>query len=329
MTNETIERVRKVLEEKHYLKNDRQPDGTYSIRIYTDYNDYLSKEAVKEMLWHNNPMEHLEDLLLDWAYDYKHDYALPELEKSILAELDEDDLFDELYEWLDEHIEYYYDTNDFNQTIRAYIMVDYGDKNYDFSRHNCLNIWGNLDDLCELNKTSGLYWLAKQQGKLGKLKDALKKIKSNDDNSSYVVTEDKFVSSCIEELENQTSSMSALTFLVDIPLFDYLKIKEMISTEANYNKSYYANERIGTGYIVLDKSVMCGLFNTWGGGGSMFDIELEKDVKLPIKYIFDICMDGLREYGYDPDEVYGFGWDAWENAVKEICPMEVIENVKG
>lgn len=319
MTNEMIEKVRKVLEEKYYIKNDRQNNGTYSIEIYTDYDDQLSDNTVKEMLNSENPMEHLEDLLSYWAWDYKYDYALPELKKTIYAELGEDGL-DDLDDWLEENVFYYYDTNDFDRNIHAYIMVDTGDKNYDFSCHNCMNTW---DGSYELDKISSLYWLAKQQRKADKLNSELKKIRKLDNNGGHhVVTDDKFVRSCIEELNNQTSCMSALTFLLDIPLFDYLKIKQMIEAEKEYNKSYYADERTGTGYIVLDKSVESGLFNTWSGGGSMFGIELEKDVKLPIKYIFDICMDGIREYGYDPNEVYGFYEGVWRNAVKEMHPMK-------
>jgi hypothetical protein len=104
-----------------------------------------------------------------------------------------------------------------------------------------------------------------------------------------------------------------------------------MKVEHPLNDFYDASERKGTGYIILDKSVMCGLFSPWQGGGSVLEIELERDVKLPIKYIFDATVDGEKKYGYDVDEVYGLVGSCWSDVVKEIHTMtdEEIEKAKG
>lgn len=62
---------------------------------------------------------------------------------------------------------------------------------------------------------------------------------------------------------------------------------------------------------------MCGLYDPWSGGGSVLEIELDKDVKLPIKYTI-FCVEGCKMHGYDIDEVYGLIGSCWKETIKEI-----------
>ena len=57
----------------------------------------------------------------------------------------------------------------------------------------------------------------------------------------------------------------------------------------------------------------CGLYDSWNGGGSYFDIELEKDVVLPIKFIHSAIPDQYKgRYCYGIDNCYGFCGSVWE-----------------
>lgn len=133
---------------------------------------------------------------------------------------------------------------------------------------------------------------------------------------------DKFIKSCIEELENLPSHMATLTFLVNMKLFDYFELREAMKSEKELNKSYVLKERKGTGTITISKDTMCGLFDVWSGGGSLLEIELDKDVVLPIKCIWRAEIEtGKSEYGYSVDSVYGLVGSAWDGTVKEIHYM--------
>lgn len=84
--------------------------------------------------------------------------------------------------------------------------------------------------------------------------------------------------------------------------------------------AYYSSPRKNENsksYMVLGKETMCGLYDPWSGGGSVLEIELDKDVKLPIKYAI-FCVEGCKMHGYDIDEVYGLIGSCWKETVKEI-----------
>ena len=318
LRNEQIEQIRDILENKCNFT--RQNDGTYLEQIYTDYRDKFPFDTIKKALSSDDPMQTLSEAVWDWETNYKYECGIDYYKEEILDQITDIDE-DELYEWLSENLYFYYDIKDLSRTIKAYIMVDAGDMNYDFSCHNCMNQW---DDSNELDPKSGLYWLAKQQKKLTMLKREIDRY--NKATGEYVLPDDKFVASCINELSEQYNCMSALIFLVEMDLLDYIKLISAIRSEREkYNSSYYPGERTGTGYLVLDKRVECGLFNTWLGGGSMLGIECNTDVVLPFRYIDDICVEGMRERGYDVDEVYGLSSQCWKDVIKEIHPMQEFE----
>jgi hypothetical protein len=233
----------------------------------------------------------------------------------------------EMSDFLYETYSFYYPEEHFNKSVKVNIMLDTGNMNYDFTRDNVLN-WDGQYSGGEFDKESSLLWLAKQQGKATLLKKCVKESwnKWQNDEQQYKETtecKDKFIISAMQELANLCCSMGTMTFLVEMELFDLFKLKEAMEIEEELNKSYYLEERKGSGYIILDKSTMCGLFNTWSGSGSVLEIDCEKDIKIPIRCIFDAVIDGTKIYGYDVDEVYGLVGSAWGNTLKEIHPMEI------
>ena len=67
------------------------------------------------------------------------------------------------------------------------------------------------------------------------------------------------------------------------------------------------------GYLKLSKDTECGLYDKWNGGGSVLEIALEKDVKIPLHFITSIDTDE------EIQEVYGLCGDCWRDTVMEVA----------
>lgn len=329
-----ISRICEILEKNYF---DREENSEcFTQEIYVDYRDKgLSEEKVAELLEHDNPKEAFEDMLSDWAIEAE-DYEYPEmtgmLHKNMTEEENDfwDEHEDEVRDWLQEHVSWYYDEKDFRSEVRVNIMLDTGDGNYDFTKNNILNYYGTdggYGEEGEINELSPILWLAKQQGKEEEVRKYVKAAYDNEEVSEA----DKFTKSIIQELENICSHMSTLTFLVRMDLFDLFDLQkaikeehEVIEKEGNHYHPYNSETR---GTIVISKDTMCGLFDPWFGGGSVLEIELDKDVVLPIKFLWKAEVEKRgSSIGYGIDEVYGLIDSCWDGKVKEIHPMESVEN---
>ena len=335
-------RIGEILESKMYFKREENTDY-FSYEIYVDYRDKeLQPETIEKLLDHNNPMEAYEDMLNEWAFDYECEYGYPEMTKELRRNLTDeeeefwDEHYDEVQEWLQEHVYWYYDAKDFNSEVQVNIMLDTGDGNYDFTKNNILNWYGTSGGYGhngEIEDESSILWLAKQQKKATALRKRCKEyIKGcRYENGEYVgskATDDKFVESVVQELENIASHMSTLTFLVEMDLFELFELHKAIKHEEPLAHKYDPRQSKGTGYIVISKNTMCGLFDPWQGGGSVLEIELDKDVVLPIKYIWKANVEKRGgSWNYGIDEVYGMCGSAWrQGGIKEIRPMKEETN---
>lgn len=169
---------------------------------------------------------------------------------------------------------------------RCNILLAHGDEaNSDFS-----NTWvlGSMLDGVRENDPDcvhdcALSWLVHQQGYT--LKDLVEGKSS------------PFLDSVRQEIDNASSSMSALTFCVRL---NREELESMLDPSHN---------------IRIDRSVMVGLFDAWSGGGSVLEIELEKDVILDSRMIHTIQVEGAETYGqHNVDSVYGLVSRAWRRA---------------
>ena len=70
------------------------------------------------------------------------------------------------------------------------------------------------------------------------------------------------------------------------------------------------------GTIRIRKDAMTGLFNSEDGAGSCFEIELEKDVEVPVKYIHTCQPD--RYFHWCVKSVYDMPGSAWKDVLAEI-----------
>ena len=168
-----------------------------------------------------------------------------------------------------------------------------------------------------------MLWLARQFKKTTEFRKACKDInKGFPFFSNY-----PFITSVVEELENSTSHMATMTFLVKMTLFEYLELRDAMLKEDELNDSYIYEKRTGNGYIKIGKETGCGLFNPWQGGGSLLEIELPDDLKIPIKAIFAAEIDvNKSKYGYSVMDVYGLCKSAWKKTLKEIHPMKKLKS---
>ena len=100
-----------------------------------------------------------------------------------------------------------------------------------------------------------------------------------------------------------------------MPLRDAIRIEEY-RMQLLQNKKYSAYHpqdcTEDLGYITLSKDTMCGLYDSYQGGGSLMEIELERDVKLPIQFLDSI------QHTRRIQEVYGMTSDCWKETIKEI-----------
>lgn len=308
---------------KEIIEKKERPNEDGGIEMYLDYRNTLSDFTLYDIMTADNPRETFNELIGDWTVDGAVYYE-DELEKEIRDNLTEDEEvffdenFDKLRDWFHEHYYYYYDDNHYNETVKVNIMLDTGNCNYDFTRDNILNYCNYYSNEGKDLKDSSIFWLAKQQKKATLLRKAIKKVLNGED----IKFEDNFIESTIEELENLPSHMATLTFLVNMPLFDYFDLREAMAAEEKLNDSYVLEDRKGKGTITISKDTMCGLFDVWSGGGSLLEIELDKDVVLPIKCIWMAEIEtGKSQYGYSVDSVYGLVGSAWDGTVKETHYM--------
>lgn len=215
------------------------------IEIYTDYRDReLSRKTISDFMNEDNPRETFQDILNDWAMDYSINYGEEYFEKDIKDELTEKEieLFEEnsqeIWDMIRENTYFYYDENDFNNDIEVNIMVDCGNRNYDYSCDNVLNWYGNSSEGI-IPAESSMLWLAKTQGKATALRKACKQ--QYKDDGYYVDREretDKFIESCIQEFENLSSNMGTVTFLVKMKLFQLFDLIELQKKEYDEDVKY-------------------------------------------------------------------------------------------
>lgn len=321
---EYLKDIRKKFEE-YAKKNTDDKQGGF--KLYTDYREReLSTRFLQKIFEANNPRMAFEERISEWEWDVSQ-YYWDDLINDLKAECTEEELEFweenelEVNDWVNEIFYWYYDPDDFNNVLKVNIMVDCGNGNTDYTCDNVLNWYGNYGD-GNIDECSSMLWLAKTQKKATALRKACKAVHRND--GYYVGREkqkDKFIESCLQEFENLSSHMGTVTFLVEMPLFKVFDLLELQKEEYDEKGKYDPrfNEK-SKSYIVLDKKTMCGLYDPWGGSGSVLEIELDNDVKLPIKYA-EICVEGCKMRGYDVDEVYGLIRSCWGDTVKEIVKV--------
>lgn len=321
MTNESREKIRNAIVdycESNYFENDGH--GCYKCELYADYRDGMDdKDAIKILESDNSREEFYQRIIEGWDDYICHceNEHIKNIKTSMLetedglfpdgmSEEDEEILTDEFRE-----IAYFVPPykHYLKQKFYTNIMVDTGDGNYDYTLNAVYPAYGgSYGDT--INNKASIVWLAKQQGyNKTQLKKAL--------NLGDMKEPKGFLQTLRVEVVNEGSQMNTLCFLAKMTLEELIELNELIALQDRNGKQYDATERPYCGYIVIDKKAETGLYDPWNGGGSLFEIELEKDIKLPIRFIRSALPDGGD--GYSLDSVYGMWGGCWkDDVVKKI-----------
>ena len=111
------------------------------------------------------------------------------------------------------------------------------------------------------------------------------------------------------EVANISTHMNCLVFLVRISLEELIALNRLIGLKKRKGVFYDAWKRPDCGSIRIDKRTETGMYDPWNGGGSLLEIQLEKDVELPVRFIWSALPDGMD--GYSISSVYGLCGSAW------------------
>lgn len=192
------------------------------------------------------------------------------------------------------------------QRCRCDILVDTGDSGSDYSLNT-------LAPGCDgfvygvgyrLYDHASIVWLTKQQGHTkAELADALHRIKDPKNGLQG------YLRSAAYEVWHEMTCENQLYFLAETTLEQAMLIQAAVQW----------GQRTGlwNGYVVLDRRGRAGFFDSWRGGGSLMGLALERDVKLPIKYIAAALPDAVLD-SYNVCSVY-LDRSMWEKGrVKQI-----------
>lgn len=322
MRQETIAlMVDEYLNANHSTNQIRGKDGkvSYSQTLYADYDDTIGDSTLKEILSAGDPYQEFCDKVEEWFLDAQldeEDRLFDEvLDKCFHNDLSEEDK-DYLREYLQEVFEINTPTDHFlKQPVCINIMMDTGDGNVDFvsnsSVYPCWYGGGNH----VIDPRASLLWLVKTQGyNKTQLQNALKEDGTSDPYG--------FLDSCRVEMANLSSHMSTVTFLVKTTLDQAIQLNRLIRLQDRDGHHYDTRYNPNCGSLVVGKGTEVGLYDPWSGAGSVLDIRLEKDVRIPIKYIWTALPDGGQ--GYSIRSVYGTDNSLWKETVKKLqIPKEL------
>ena len=319
MTDLIKQIVRETIENKMCAWQ-KKPDGYYHEEIYADYRDEMDDSTLKEIMASEDPEQTFDEKMFEWYQEAEWEIERNLLE-AVVASIetaaptetyDEDEIKDEIRELVS--IDYPYE-HFLKQEFCVNIFVDTGDGNYDYVL-NCVYPHYNGRYGETINDRASIVWLARQQGYTKtELNKALREGDIKDPKG--------FLESMRQEVINHGSHMGILTFLARMTLEEILELNELLKLQDRNGKKYAAEERPYCGYILIDKKAECGLYDPWGGGGSILELQLEKDVRLPIRFIRSATVDGGD--GCSIRNVYGTDSSIYrEDVVKKIhAPKKV------
>lgn len=319
MTDLIKQIVRETIENKMCAWQ-KKPDGYYHEEIYADYRDEMEDSTLKEIMKSEDPEQTFYEKMFEWYQDAEWEIERNLLE-AVVASIetaaptetyDEDEIKDEIRELVS--IDYPYE-HFLKQEFCVNIFVDTGDGNYDYVL-NC--VYPHYNGRCgeTIDDKASILWLARQQGYTKTdLNKALRKGDIKDPHG--------FLESMRKEVINHGSHMGILTFLARMTLEEIFELNELLKLQDRNGKKYAAEERPYCGYILIDKKAECGLYDPWSGGGSILELQLEKDVRLPIRFIRSATVDGGD--GCSIRNVYGTDSSIYrEDVVKKIhAPKKV------
>lgn len=309
----------------HYVSHDES--GHAYIEIYADYredNSGLLQPAYDNRQLGFEDKDNPEHALADLLYQTIDDWYVDEvanMEYKILERAGFDYSDDKADELLDYMRETYPIQPDYDHFLKEEVPINImlglpEERNRDFGTIQEQISSLLSDDMtpaereASLEEESGLRWLVMQQGHTMKELDetfhaylefwnspAAEDLKYDQKYEKFKSTHDPFLTSVCQEIVNTNNYMNTMTVLTKVSLTDLAEFMQPGKE------------------IVLPKDSMVGIFNPWNGGGSTLEIELQKDLVVPSKLVYDIQIEGVKpDYQYTVDNVYGLIGSAWKSA---------------
>jgi hypothetical protein len=289
------------------------PDCYYE--IYWDYRDELSPETIVDAI------EKYKEDGYDTVYDYLTDYIFEhniDIDLDCIGDIEEavqncdNEAVKRAYELSDNFVDDLYqagykgiNTNTDDLLSRSELRMNVmfaTPKEENMDMGSIVTSFGSyaLPDIDRLNETdldNALVYLIHQQGHTVKeVYDCL----FENPRGFRSVEPSEFVKSVVNEIVNNPSeAMSELTALIKIngeDLDDFIK-------KINSNEEGLC--------MCFDKGTTVGIYNEWTGGGSVLEIELEKDLVIPTSMVRRVEIES-RQSKYTLDSVYGLCGSAWK-----------------
>ena len=302
-------------------------DGQWTTEIYADYRDCLDKSEIEEIFRSAEPSIAFHEKL----YDMYEGHALQmeaEAEKAVRRKLgklgcgfatDGDGRFqnpetEEIFQSILEDgifcVEYPAD-HFRKQELCVNIMIDTGDRMHNFTDNATYPFLDAFKE-AEIPGTASIAWLA---GTQGVSREALKRRMNAFEDD---VTKKGFVDTLGLELINMSSNRAVLTFLVRMTLGQALALSDAMFA--------FPPEHDDPRYISIGKGTRTGLYDDEFGIGSLFGIELEQDVKVPIGIIHSAKPDGC-EGNYSVAETCDLDRSAWKDTLTMNIRWKTAEAV--
>lgn len=311
-----VNTVIRLIEKHTYLAYDAEQDEIKA-EIYADYRDEAPDKTIIQWCQSKSPMEAFWESLYEW-----YQQSIWELEDEVISAVEKswdskvhsyEDNEEYIADWIREHLSIKLPEKHYlNQEVCVDIIVDTGDENYDYVLNDVYPHYdGRYEDT--IPEEASILWLARQQGyNKRQLNAAMKK-------SSFAGS--KLLESLRCEVINCHTHMNALTFFVKMTVKELFALQEAMIDNAKNDVEdggyKTVKKRKGRKKLTLSKDTACGLYDTWSGGGSVLEIELEKDVDLPLKFISTALPDGGR--GWSVANVYGICSSFWTPTLKKIA----------
>lgn len=283
--SDDIENIQTILSEMGYSKNE---DGKFLIDLPTD--DFGEDEWDKifrrsnidfgESEKYMYPVHAFKLLLKEKAETYpcqlashifynvlKNHYSYEEQER-ILKEISKIEAL------LRKIVIIRYSIEDFlKKEVKVNIGVDTGDSDWDYTANTVPPGYGADHILRESSYCASISWLTKQQGhRECELHYALKHIQYESE-----LVKNPLMFSIAYEVWHEMSIFNQLFFLVKMTIKDVLQLNTLLQ--------WHEVTKKWGGYIIINKEATAGFYDSENGGTSLLGIHLEKDVKLPIKFM--------------------------------------------
>lgn len=260
-----------------------EQDGLFVYEITPDFP--LSQESVRQIQSMDDFTIEVDEMFSIGRMDIEWEALNSVLEavKERFPDMDRNDL-EELEEILRDAIVCDIDTKPFlSQEVTCMVVLDAGDAKYDFSL-NQTPYDGTIEKADDIKEEAGLYWLCKQQGGYSK-EQVFSAITSENP------LENPFLESVRLEFQNISSGLTAVVFLVETTLQELIMLNEELVDKDSKK------------ILKISKETTTGLYDFINGGGSLLEVNLQKDAEIPVQNVFSARPDGAL--GYSLLDCYG------------------------